>query len=293
MPELPEVETLRRTLAPELVDRSIEDVLLGSFTGVIGDVLPAQFRAGIIGQRITNLDRRGKYLIMKLSDDTAVVVHLRMTGQFLLRERADPAIRFEHLTLRLDNGRDLRFADQRKFGRVLHVRPDYATQLDQRLGPEPLAPTFTAEILTSRLASRPGKIKNVLLDQRLVAGLGNIYVDEALFRAGLHPLREARSLSVQEVARLHRAIRGVLRQALTNRGTTFSSYRDANGRQGGNQRYLSVYGRGAHGAPCDRCGGPLERLVVGGRGTHVCPVCQPVATGEDPPGATKRSTPVK
>jgi formamidopyrimidine-DNA glycosylase len=157
----------------------------------------------------------------------------------------------------------------------LHVLPADVEALDRRLGPEPLSPAFTAETLSAALARRPGKLKNVLLDQRLVAGLGNIYVDEALFRARLHPERSANTLTADEARRLHRAIRAVLRESLEHRGTTFSSFQDANGEAGAYGAALTVYGRGGRGR-CPRCGSPLAKIVVGGRGTHFCPACQPL-----------------
>ncbi|HEX5499016.1 MAG TPA: zinc finger domain-containing protein, partial [Thermomicrobiales bacterium] len=142
-----------------------------------------------------------------------------------------------------------------------------------RLGPEPLSRAFTAAGLAAALARRPGKIKSVLLDQRLIAGLGNIYVDEALFQARIHPERAANSLTDEEIRCLHRAIRDVLGAALARRGTSFSSYRDATGAAGNNQRFLNVYGR-ARGGRCPRCGGEIVKIIVGGRGTHFCPACQ-------------------
>ncbi len=203
------------------------------------------------------------------------MVHLRMTGQLAVVPHGEPPLRFEHLALALDDGQDVRFADQRKFGRVLHLLPEDVRRLERRLGPEPLSAGFTAERLGAALGRRPGKLKSVLLDQALLAGLGNIYVDEALWRARLHPLRAANGLTPDEVRRLHRAIRAVLREALEHRGTTFSSFQDATGEAGSNQGNLRVYGRGRDGT-CARCGGPLERIVVGGRGTHLCPRCQPL-----------------
>jgi formamidopyrimidine-DNA glycosylase len=217
--------------------------------------------------------RRAKYLLLDLDDGTSLMVHLRMTGRLVVAPRDAAPLQFEHLTIELDDGRDLRFADQRKFGRVLPLLPEDVRRLEGRLGPEPLAPRFTAATLAAALARRPGKLKSVLLDQRLIAGLGNIYVDEALFRARLHPERTANGLSDHEVRRLHRAIRGVLREGLDARGTTFSSFQDATGAEGSNQRNLLVYGRGGNEA-CVRCGRRLERIVVGGRGTSYCPRCQ-------------------
>jgi formamidopyrimidine-DNA glycosylase len=274
MPELPEVETVRRSLEPEIVGRTILGVRLHAFAGVIGPHSREDFAALVLGRRIEAIRRRAKYLFLDLDDGAAVMVHLRMTGRLLLLARTEPPVRFEHLALELDDGRDLRFADQRKFGRVLVVQPDAADALHLRIGPEPLAPTFTAAILRDRLARRSGRLKSVLLDQRLVAGLGNIYVDEALFQARLHPTRSANSLTETETRRLHRAIRDVLRQGLDNRGTTVSSFQDGRGAEGENQAHLRVYGRGTRGEPCPRCGGPVQRAVVGGRGTHFCPRCQ-------------------
>lgn len=273
MPELPEVETVRRTLSDPLVGRRIERVRLAQFPGVIGDGPPDRFAALVCGRTVTGCRRRAKYLLLDLDDGTVLVVHLRMTGQLGVERAGAPPLRFEHLALELDDGSELRFADQRKFGRVLHLEAEAARALEARFGPEPLESGFTAAWLERALARRPGKLKSVLLDQDVVAGLGNIYADEALFRARLHPERPANGLSPEEVRRLHRALRAVLSEGITHRGTTFSSYRDASGREGENQRNLRVYGQGGRG-DCPRCGYPLERTVVGGRGTSFCPRCQ-------------------
>ncbi len=275
MPELPEVETLRRSLVDRVMGRTIVGVRPGSFPAIMGEHGITAGTARIVGRTIVRLRRRGKYLLIDLDNETTLMVHLRMTGTLLAVSRATPPLRFEHLALELDNGIDLRYTDQRKFGRVIPLLPADVRQLQRRLGPEPLSRGFTAARLQSALARRSGKLKSVLLDQLLIAGLGNIYVDEALFRARLHPERGARDLSETEVKRLHRAVRTVLREGLQRRGTTFSSYRDAAGESGGNQSNLRVYGRGVN-APCLRCGRPLQRLVVGGRGTTFCPRCQPI-----------------
>lgn len=282
MPELPEVETVRRSLAELVVGRTIVAVRPRDFPGVMGDESIEAVAARLVGTRIDAARRRAKYVFLDLDDGSALMIHLRMTGHLVVTDRTDPPLRFEHLSIELDDGRDLRFADQRKFGRVLHLSAADASSLSGRLGPEPLSPRFTADLLHARLARRPGKLKSVLLDQRLVAGLGNIYVDEALFRARLHPERSASTLTGHEVRRLHRAIRTVLREGLVNRGTTFSTFQNAYGEAGGNQRNLRVYGR--PGEPCVRCGRPLARAVVGGRGTHFCPRCQPlgILPADDP-----------
>ena len=272
MPELPEVETVRRSLIDVVVGRRIVGVRAGAFAEIMGRDGVDAVAARVVERRITDVRRRAKYLLLGLDDGSSLMVHLRMTGRLVVAPREAPSLRFEHLRLELDAGRDLRFADQRKFGRVLHLLPADVERLERRLGPEPLGRGFTAEALATALTRRTGKLKSVLLDQRLLAGLGNIYVDEALFRSRLHPGRRANTLSVEEVRRLHRAIRAVLREGLTHGGTTFSSFQDATGTEGANARNLRVYGRG--GEACVRCGTPLTRAVVGGRGTSFCARCQ-------------------
>jgi formamidopyrimidine-DNA glycosylase len=276
MPELPEVETVRVSLESAIVGRTIVDLRVGVFAGVLGAEAPEAVAARLHGCRVAGLRRRGKYLIADLDDGTSLLIHLRMTGNLLLRPSGAAPERFQHLAIVFDDGSELRFADQRKFGRVLHLPGCEIAALDGRLGPEPLSDAFSVDWLEKALERRSGRLKSVLLDQSLVAGLGNIYVDEALFRAGLHPLRDAGGLGADEIRRLHRAIREVLGEGLINRGTSFSSFRDGYGASGGNQHNLRVYGRGGTGQPCPRCGGPILRLTVGGRGSHVCPRCQPM-----------------
>lgn len=279
MPELPEVETVRLSLRSALVGREIVGVRVGAFAGVIGDELPEVVAARLLGRRVVDMRRRAKYLIVDLDDGSVVLVHLRMTGSLTLVAATVEPVRFEHLAIELDGGMELRFADQRKFGRVLHLPADALTALDARLGPEPLSEAFTARALAGALRRRSGPIKSVLLNQEVVAGLGNIYVDEALFRSRIHPLRRANGLTEGEIRRLHGAVRSVLREGLENRGTSFSSFRDGYGTSGSNQGNLRVYGRGDKGLPCLRCGQPLVRLTIGGRGSHFCPHCQPEASG--------------
>ncbi|CAA9546879.1 MAG: Formamidopyrimidine-DNA glycosylase [uncultured Thermomicrobiales bacterium] len=277
MPELPEVETVRRSLLERVVGRVIVGVRPAAFPGVMGSEGIAAGAARLRDRRVDAIERRGKYLLFSLDDGTFLMVHLRMTGRLVLAARNDPSLRFEHLAIELDDGSDLRFADQRKFGRVLPLLPEQVVVLDRRLGPEPLAASFTAETLASGLARRRGKLKAVLLDQALIAGLGNIYVDEALFRARLHPERRPDSLSRDEIRRLHRAVRAVLREAIANQGTTFSTFENAHGEAGANQENLRAYGRGRSAQPCLRCGRPFGLLTVGGRSTHYCARCQPLA----------------
>ena len=286
MPELPEVETVRRSLIGKIVGRRIHALRLGDFPGVLAGDRVEDVLARIQGREVTRIRRRAKYLIVELDDGTAIVVHLRMTGRLSTVKRDKPPLRFERLAIEFDNGLDLRFSDQRKFGRVTHLQDDELARLEQRLGREPLEQEFTAEWLEDRLRRRPGKIKAVLLDQGLIGGLGNIYVDESLFRAGIHPARRANTLTPEEVRRIHRDIRGVLRAAVDGKGTTVSTFEDAEGNPGRYGGRLRIYGRGGKG-PCPVCGTPLERTVVGGRGTSFCPNCQP----ENGAGADTGSAP--
>jgi formamidopyrimidine-DNA glycosylase len=264
-------------LIDKIVGQRISSLRVTDFPGVLAGARVEDVLARIEGRAVRGVRRRAKYLIIELDDDTAIVVHLRMTGRLSAVPREEPPLRFEHLAIEFANGLDLRFSDQRKFGRVIHVDGDDLSLLEQRLGREPLEREFTAAWLAERLQRRPGKIKAVLLDQGLIGGLGNIYVDESLFRAGIHPERRANTLTPEEIRRLHRAVRGVLRAAIDGRGTTFSSFEDAEGNRGGYGGRLLVYGRGDKG-PCPRCGTPLVRSVVGGRGTSFCPHCQPAAS---------------
>jgi formamidopyrimidine-DNA glycosylase len=274
MPELPEVETIRQSLDSRITGRQVTGVRVGDFHGVLNGDEPATFEARLRGRTITGTRRRGKYIILDLDDDSCVVIHLRMTGNLVLAPKSEPPLRFEHLAIELGDGYELRFSDQRKFGRVSHVLGDSSTLLEGKVGPEPLSSDFTAELLSGRLARRSAPIKSALLDQKLVAGIGNIYADEALFRARIHPLRPVNSLTPLEVRNLHRAIRQVLREGIVNRGASISHFRDGNGDEGANQSNLRVYGRGRHGEPCPRCGRPLTFLVIGGRSSHLCPHCQ-------------------
>ena len=274
MPELPEVETVRRTLGPHLLGRAIIGVEVGSYLPVIGAHSPNEFASLLTGRTVTRLGRRGKYLLIDFDDRSGIVVHLRMTGALAVVDRADPRLRFEQLRILLSDGCDLRFTDQRKFGRVTYRPASDRHPLEAKLGPEPLSSRFTADYFATRLAGRTAPIKALILDQRIVAGVGNIYADEALFRARIHPRRPGGSLSDVEVARLRRAVRRSLRLAIEHRGTTFSSYRDADGNSGDNQRMLLVYGRGRQGERCPRCGRPLVVETVAQRSSHLCPRCQ-------------------
>lgn len=292
MPELPEVETVRRDLiAAGLPGRWIRSVEVGWERSVGGST--AAFTSAVVGHTFGALRRRGKYLILELHGREAerraawLVVHLRMSGRLFLCAAGHPRTGYERAVLALDDGRELRFHDPRKFGRML-VQGDIEW-LETRLGVEPLSAAFTPDLLIKVLRDRKSTLKPFLLAQHPVAGLGNIYVDEALFRAGIHPLRAACSLSTEEVCALHRAIRDVLELGVANLGTALGSgltnfALGSDGSGGANREALQVFRR--TGLPCPRCGSPIERIVVGGRSTHICVRCQPnVANSAAPESA--------
>lgn len=271
MPELPEVETVARGLREPLVGRCVRG-LWTDWPRIIQSPPPAELAARIHGQCFRSVGRRGKYLLCALDSET-LVVHLRMTGRLYVAadEAQFAADRWLHFRLQLDGGQQLRFSDARKFGRIwLTADVDTVTGA---LGPEPLSRQFTARRLRADLAGRSRALKPLLLDQGFLAGVGNIYADEALHRARLHPLRPANSLNEAETAALHRALRAALRAGIQHEGASISWYRKPDGSRGSSQRHFRVYGRA--GEPCPRCGATIEKTVVAQRGTHLCPRCQP------------------
>jgi formamidopyrimidine-DNA glycosylase len=276
MPELPEVETLRRSLLPSLIGRTIAFVALQSFPAVISGLDPETFSALVADRQVVDIRRRGKYLLIDLDDESGFIVHLRMTGNLTVLPALTPPVRFEEIAFMLDDGQSRRFSDQRKFGRIEYRAANNRDPLESKLGPEPLGRGFTSQYLINRLRNRTAPIKALILDQRIIAGVGNIYADEALFRSRIHPLFPAGQLNASQIASLVRSIKTVLRSGISYRGTSFSSYRDGNGEAGSNQLHLRVYGRGRKGEPCLRCGCPLVTLTAGGRTSHVCLHCQPL-----------------
>ncbi|MHB8619564.1 MAG: bifunctional DNA-formamidopyrimidine glycosylase/DNA-(apurinic or apyrimidinic site) lyase [Chloroflexota bacterium] len=233
-----------------------------------------EFREYLAGRRIEGLDRRAKYVVIHLSEGASLLVHLKMTGQLLYTPASEPPNRFSRVVLHLDRGKELRFADMRKFGRVYLVERDSLTDFPKlaELGPEPLAEEFTLRAFKALLARRRGRLKPLLMNQGFLAGLGNIYVDEALHRAGLHPLLPVEALKPAQTARLHEAIRRVLLDSIEHRGSSINNYRDPAGQKGYHAVHLHVFNR--TGEPCLRCGTPIVKTRVGGRGTHFCPRCQ-------------------
>jgi formamidopyrimidine-DNA glycosylase len=272
MPELPEVEYIARQLRTQLVGQRISGVEV-PWAPAISGMSPSEVAARLSGHTITGVERRGKYLLIALDDEQVLAVHRRMSGNLIFTALGahDPYARVVFI---LDDGRRLVFSDPRKFGRVVLTTRDELPALFAALGPEPLEAEFTPDVLARRLAGRNRALKALLLDQSVIAGLGNIYADEALFRARLHPLRPANSLDAQEIAALHHAIQETLRLGIEHGGTTFGRHRDVFNEAGRNVEYLNVYRR--TGEPCPSCGTPIARIVVAQRGTHFCPQCQPI-----------------
>jgi formamidopyrimidine-DNA glycosylase len=272
MPELPEVETIKNELDPHVVGRVINGVTL-FWGGIVRQPTANEFLSRIRGRRILGLARRGKYLIFNLDGGEALIVHLKMTGSLLLKPDSSEADRFIRAIIHLDGGTELYFRDPRKFG-VMWLTGDVSSVVGE-LGPEPLVADFTPEVLAQRLKNRSAPIKALLCDQSVIAGIGNMYADEALFAAKIHPLRLGRSLSRDEVERLHSAIQKVLWAAIGNKGASVDSYIRPGGELGTAHYEFQVAHR-LGGELCPLCGSPIERIPVRNRGTYFCPGCQPI-----------------
>jgi formamidopyrimidine-DNA glycosylase len=273
MPELPEVETVRARLAPVLTGRRLERVDITD-PRLTRPSDPRAVAAELEGERVAEVDRRGKYLVVRFESGRVLLIHLRMTGSLRhVKPGGMPDDPHARAVVRLDDGSDVVYRDVRRFGTWLVVgSDDLEPYLTVRLGAEPLARTFTARRLGERLRGRRAPIKAALLDQRTLAGMGNIYVDEALWRAAIHPLRPAADLDEDEVRRLTRAVKDALRRGIARHGATLRDYSAPDGRRGRMQEAFKVYGRTDE--PCERCGTPIEKTRVTGRGTWYCPTCQ-------------------
>ncbi|HEX5370683.1 MAG TPA: bifunctional DNA-formamidopyrimidine glycosylase/DNA-(apurinic or apyrimidinic site) lyase [Dehalococcoidia bacterium] len=275
MPELPEVETIRRDLEMRIVGRRITGLTIAPDSGkpvpVLKGVDEATFREGVVGACIEAVERRGKYLALRLDTGALIVVHLRMTGALLHRRRGAEPDRFLRAVLSLDDGSEVRFTDIRKFGGLWLV-DDFAEASSTGLGPEPLSEGFSVDVLAAAVAGRKAPVKSIILDQRRIAGIGNIYADEACYTAGIDPRRIGQTLTPTEVEALHAAVRQVLLFGVESRGASFRDYKDASGDSGSMQMHVKVFRR--TGKPCFACGSIIERTKVGGRSTHYCPQCQ-------------------
>jgi formamidopyrimidine-DNA glycosylase len=274
VPELPEVETVRRRLEPGLVGRTFERVEI-SDPRLTRPFDPVEVAAELEGERVAAVDRRGKYLIVWFDTGRALLIHLRMTGNLLHVSPETPfrAGLHRRAVVRLDDGSDVVYRDVRRFGTWLLAEPDEVEPyLAARLGREPLAASFTTKRLAETLANRRTPVKAAILDQRRIAGVGNIYADEALWRARVHPQQAAGDLGLDELRALHRGIRAALKAGIERQGATLRDYRTPDGGSGRMQHEFKVYGR--EGEPCPRCGRPIEKIRAAGRGTWFCPTCQ-------------------
>ena len=296
MPELPEVETIRRDLAAAIAGRKIAAVdILSPKTASHAAVL---FKKELTGRKIDDIGRRGKLLIFRLSPAKGkaapfkfeyLLIHLKMTGQLIYLDKNNRVAGGHSLNTKeetkilphkhtraiigMDKGGQLFFNDMRKFGYLkLASQSELDRLLKENYGPEPLTPAFTFPAFQAALSRTNVKIKAALLNQKLIAGLGNIYVDEVLWEARIRPERPTKSVKPAELKKLYDAINRIIKLAIKHRGTTFSDYVDSQGRQGNFSRFLKVYGRG--GEQCPNCSNPLKKAKIGGRGTHYCPICQ-------------------
>ena len=282
MPELPEVETIARELRPDVVGRTIKNAWF-DWPNQIKHPAPSEFVAAVRGREIVSVERRAKWLVFALGpasrrgEPAVLAIQVKMTGQLDVVPRGAPKDKHVHATFTLDDGHELRLRDTRKFGRLAVYAPERASEVLGTLGPEPLGAELTVRAFRKMLKSRKARLKTLLMNQEFLAGVGNIYADEALWRARLHPLRSAANLRSDQARGLYVALRDVLNEAIARRGSSVDSYRAPEG-SGNMQHYLNVYGR--TGKPCPRCGRPTRRIVIGARSTHFCSWCQRLPTAE-------------
>ena len=273
MPELPEVETIKNDLNKALKGRKIIKLKFYDWAKMLKPS-PEAVKKAVEGKKIRDFGRRAKLLLMHLDDHgTTVALHLKLSGQLILRKSTDSPDRFTHIVLELDKGGELRFNDLRKFGfmKVVESKQDLEKLLSE-FGPEPFTPDFTLEKFKEILTKSARAIKTVIMDQSKIAGVGNIYADEALWRARIHPEKPSSKLTDRELKDLYEAISFVLKQGVVDRGTSVDQYLDAHGDEGEHARNLKVFRQ--NGKPCPRCGTEIKKIRVGGRGTHYCPSCQ-------------------
>lgn len=272
MPELPEVETVKNELSPYIIGRCVTGVTL-FWDGIVKEPSLQEFYSRLIGQKITGIERRGKYLLVSLSSDDFLIIHLKMTGSLLVSHTSSEPPQYTRAVIHLDNDTSIFFRDPRKFG-VLRLIKDRNT-IVSKLGPEPLEADFTSQLLAQILAGRKAPMKALLCEQKLIAGIGSMYADEALFAVKVHPLRSGESLSQGDVKNLHAAIRRILWAAIGNKGASVSTYFRPDGTKGTAHFEFKV----AHrlGKPCPNCGTPIQRLKIRNRGSYFCPRCQPEA----------------
>jgi formamidopyrimidine-DNA glycosylase len=282
VPELPEVETIARELRPDVVGRTIKNAWF-DWPNQIKHPAPSEFVAAVKGREILSVERRAKWLIFALGpasgrgDPAVLAIQVKMTGQLDVVSPKAPRDKHVHAVFALDDGRELRLRDTRKFGRLAVYSPADAERVLGTLGPEPLGEELTLPEFRRMLRSRKARLKTLLMNQEFLAGVGNIYADEALWRARLHPLRSAAGLNAAQARALYIGLRDVLNEAIARRGSSVDSYRAPEG-SGNMQHHLNVYGR--TGKPCPRCGRPTRRMVIGARSTHFCSWCQRLPLAE-------------
>jgi formamidopyrimidine-DNA glycosylase len=273
MPELPEVETIRKELASEIINQKIHDCIIIR-PDVIAHPDPKTFRVAILNEEIIDVTRQGKYLILLLTHDKRLIFHLRLSGTIAIRDRSTAPERFTRVAIVLD-AFQLFFNEPRVLGRAYVLVGDEQSQKLKglySLGYEPISPEFDFTYFRQKVKGRKARIKSLLLDQRICAGVGNIYSDEALFRAGIRPLRRAYRITTEETFKLLSALKDVLREAIVQCGTSVAEYKRTDGTDGGFQNFLFVYGREHE--PCRRCGSPIQIKKIGNRSTRYCPKCQ-------------------
>ncbi len=270
MPELPEIETIKNELTPHLLGRTFRRITI-LWERMVRKPSAEEVSRRLPGRKITALSRRGKYLLFHLDSGDLLVLHLKMSGSLLLAPDSSEPPQYTRAILSLDSGDSIFFRDPRKFGRIWLVRD--GAEATNRLGPEPLDTAFMPRVLAERLRGRKAPIKALLCDQTVIAGIGNMYADEALYAAGIHPLRTGGSLTGDEIARLHRAIQQTLRAGIAGKGASIVNYYRPGGETGAAHFEFKV----AHGLhhTCPSCGSPIRRIAVRGRGTYFCPLCQP------------------
>lgn len=273
MPEMPEVEIIRRYLDTQVAGKTIMNLDI-RLPRMIKWPDVEGFRALVTGRTIKSMNRRGKYLLMELDNDSKVVFHLRMTGRLVYEPTGETSDHHARVIFHLQDGASLVYGDTRTLGTIHGLKPQELGMLKglAEMGPEPLSAEFTAEYLDKTANQRKVAIKSFLLNQKYIGGIGNIYADEALFLARIHPLRPANSLTQAECSRLWESVNKVIADGIADGGTTFRDYQNGEGGKGSHQEHLYVYGR--KGEQCHNCGAVIERITVGGRGTHFCPNCQ-------------------
>ena len=269
MPELPEVETVKNELSPYVIGRHITGVTL-FWEGIVRQPSAEEFHSRIIGQEITGITRRGKYLIVGLSSGDVLIIHLKMTGSLLVNQDSSQPTKYTRAIIHLDKDTNIFFRDPRKFGVIRLVKDE--NSIIGKLGPEPLEADFTPQVLAQCLAKRTAPIKALLCDQSLIAGIGNMYADEVLFTTRVHPLRAGKSLSREEVERLHSSIRRILWAAINNKGASVDTYFRPDGTKGTAHFEFKVAHRGSE--SCPDCGTSIQRLPIRNRGSYFCPKCQ-------------------